>query len=79
MRTKIRVDNKWYRPVPWLKDADCDGCALGQEGCVNTAERDNPCDDGNEFSGMILIPATKEAMAEYVAKKLGADDEDSVE
>lgn len=81
MRTKIRVDNKWYRPVPWLTDGNCDGCAFDKNNvmlCINN-RKDQPCDDGHEFTGMILIPHTKEAMAEYVAKKLGAPDEDGVD
>lgn len=79
MRTKIRVDNKWYRPVPWFTEGNCEGCVLDLGGCVNTPERNNPCDNGNEFTGMIFIPNTKEAIAEYVAKRLEGSDEDSVE
>ena len=82
MRTKIRVEGKWYKPVPWLQDlvpgaSECDGCAFGDSTlpCLNTSERNNPCDDGNEFSGMIFIRATKAAMAAYVAKRLGVTDE----
>lgn len=85
MRTKIRVDGKWYKPVPWLDpDDECDGCSFDRgdfvesvkNGCINTDAKGSPCDDGNEFSGMIFIPATKIGMAEYVAKKLGAGDDD---
>ena len=79
MRTKILVEGKYYRPVPWLIDGNCDGCAFDHIGCVNTAERNNPCDDGNEFAGVIFIRHTKEAMAEYVVKRLEGSDGDIVE
>lgn len=87
MRTKIKVDGKYYRPVPWLQpDAEeCKGCAFDrgdyvsskEAGCINKADGDKggPCDDGNEFGGMIFIRFSKEAMAAYVAAKLGADDD----
>lgn len=79
MRSKIKVGKKYYRPVPWIKDCNCEGCEFDQEGCINVSSYGNPCDDGNEFSGMILIPHTKEAMAVYMARRLGADDEDPVD
>lgn len=77
MRTKIKVNGKYYRPVPWLEEGECDGCALDKPGsnCYNTEANGSPCDDGQEFSGHIFIRHTKEALAEYIAKKLGADDE----
>ena len=75
MRTKIRVNDRYYKPVPWLKPTECDGCAFDKDGCINTAERNQPCDDGNEFGGMIFIPHNKQAIAEYVAKRLGVSDE----
>lgn len=78
MRTKILVEGKYYRPVPWLVDGECDGCVFEHAGCINREDRNMPCDDGQEFTGMIFIRHTKKAMAEYVAKKLGAPDEDSV-
>lgn len=78
MRTKIQVDGKWYRPVPWLVSTECDGCAFNEKDCINASSSKfaTLCDDGNEFSGMIFVPNTKEGLAEYVAKKLGADDDD---
>ena len=77
MRTKIRVDDKWYKPVPWHAYAECDGCVFDGVNCINALSGKfvGLCDDGNEFTGMIFIPHTKEHFAEYVAKKLGADDE----
>lgn len=77
MRSKIKVNGKFYRPVPWMLGDECDGCFFEHEGCINVESNNSPCDDGNEFTGKILIPATKKAMAEYVAKKLGADDDKS--
>lgn len=71
MRSKIKVEGKWYRPVPWLKDASCDGCALDGvdgAGCINTTKYGQPCDDGKEFTGMVLIPNTKEAYESYIHK-----------
>lgn len=82
MRTKIKVNNKFYRPVPWLVDESCDGCHLDEIGrsCpFNTEENNTPCDDGNEFSGMIFIATNKQALASYIATKLGADDEVQVD
>lgn len=80
MRSKIRVEDKWYRPVPWLyEDNCCDGCAFETTGCINSGIDKflSKCDDGNEFSGMIFIPNTKEALAEYVVMKLeGIQEED---
>lgn len=77
MKSKIKVDGKFYRPVPWVKESNCDGCEFDKNGCLNDADHDNFCDDGKDFAGMIFIPHTKEAMAQYVAMKLvGPDDED---
>ena len=65
MRSRIRVNDQWYKPVPWLKEGECDGCSFG-----------SLCDDGMEFSGMIFIPNTKEALAEYVVKRLEGNSDD---
>ncbi len=77
MRTKIRVDDQWYKPVPWLREAECDGCSFDGRACINGGDGKfaSLCDDGMEFSGMIFIPNTKEALAAYVAKRLEGDDE----
>ena len=66
MRSRIKIEGKWYRPVPWIKAEDCDGCSFDKSGCINTTEYRNPCDDGNEFTGMVLIPNTKEAYEQYM-------------
>jgi hypothetical protein len=68
MRTRIKVNGLWYRPVPWTHKDDCRGCALEGVGCINTTENKSPCDDGNEFTGMVLIRDTKEAYEEYMHK-----------
>lgn len=76
MRSKIKFEGVWLRPVPWLKKDDCHGCyvyASSTDCGFNTAANNHPCDDDvGEFAGMIFIRTTKEGMADYVAKKLGA-------
>lgn len=81
MRTKVKFNGEWYKPVPWLQATQCEGCALDKEGLCdfNTSTNGSPCNDGNEFSGMILIPNTEEGLAEYVTRKLGADDDPELE
>lgn len=78
MRSRIRVNDKWYRPVPWLSEAECEGCSFDGQGCINGNHDKfgSLCDDGMEFSGMIFIPNTKEALAEYVAKRLEGNSDD---
>lgn len=73
MRSKIKVDGKFYKPVPWLsKDGkvnECDGCAFHQNNCLLHTYNDI-CAEGNEFAQMILIPATNRGWADYIALKL---------
>ena len=84
MRERITFKGRRYKPVPWFSKDDgsseeCDGCALDEVGsiCVfNVESRGRPCDDGGEFTGMIFIKDTKKALAEYVAKRLGVEDEE---
>lgn len=78
MRTKIRINDQWYKPVPWIKDGDCSGCSFDGPGCLNSnvSKFTGLCDDSQEFSGMIFIPNTKEALAEYVAKRLEGNSDD---
>lgn len=54
-------------------DGDCPDPNLSDHACYDS-EYDK---DGNEvpLKDVIWIPAIKKGMAEYVAKKLGADDE----
>jgi len=74
-RSKIRFDGIWYKPVPWLGEGECKGCAMymneniGQ--CFNDIVKNRePCNGGNEFEGKIFIRFGKEALAEYIALKL---------
>ena len=77
MRSRIRVNDQWYKPVPWLKEGECDGCSFDGRDCINSGVKfGSLCDDGMEFSGMIFIPNTKEALAEYVAKRLEGNSDD---
>lgn len=78
MRSRIRVNDQWYKPVPWLNEAECDGCSFDGRDCINGGggKFASLCDDGMEFSGMIFIPNTKEALAEYVAKRLEGNSDD---
>jgi hypothetical protein len=79
MRTKIRVGKAWFKPVTWLKSFECEGCIFDTVGCINSDPTDTKfntlCDDGQEFSGMIFIPNTKEAIATYVITRLEGDTE----
>ena len=78
MRSRIRVDDQWYKPVKWHTEGKCDGCSFDGNDCINSnvSKFTGLCNDGMEFSGMVFIPNTKEALAEYVAKRLeGKDDE----
>jgi hypothetical protein len=72
-RTKIKHNDTWYKPVPWLKEGECDGCAMNTETyrnqCYNQGDGE-PCSDGGEFEGKIFIRFGKEALAEYIATKL---------
>ena len=70
MRKRITIDGKNYRPVPWLKDMGCDGCAFNTNGCINGGETDGICGEEGEFFKMILIPATNRGWADYIALRL---------
>lgn len=73
MRSKIRFEGIWYKPVPWIKEGDCDGCAMQKASytnpCFNQGDNE-PCSVGGEFEGKIFIRFGKEALAEYIALKL---------
>jgi hypothetical protein len=74
MRSKIKFEGVWYKPVPWLGEGECKGCAMymneniGQ--CFNDVGDREPCHANNEFAGKIFIRFGKEALAEYIALKL---------
>jgi len=79
MRTKIRVGDKWYKPVPWHSESECDGCVFDGEGCINSelgGKFYGLCDANQEFEGMIFIHNTKEAMAAYVIRILEGNQEE---
>lgn len=74
-RSRIRYEGVWYKPVPWLRDGECDGCAMNESrhnaACFNqTAPEGEPCSAGGEFEGMVFIRCGKEGLAEYIAAKL---------
>lgn len=66
MRSKIRVDGLWYRPVPWMKEGECHGCYFDTSNCQNSTKNKDFCNAGNEFAGMVFIPNTKEAYEKYL-------------
>ena len=77
MRRRIKFEGQWYKPVPWLKTNECDGCAMQYDSgnypkqCINDVWADEPCGPTSEFEGKVFIRCGKEALAEYIAKKLG--------
>lgn len=72
MTQKIRHQDKYYRAVPWFGEGSCEGCAFHeQRPCPNTdGIHKGQCDDGGKFMGFVFIRPSKEAMAEYITKKL---------
>lgn len=73
MRSKIKFNGIWYKPVPWLGAGGCQGCDMYQNKsgqCLNDVADGEPCSDGGEFEGKIFIRFGKEALAEYIALKL---------
>lgn len=78
MRSKIRVNSAWYKPVPWLVEGECHGCVFDGMDCLNAnvGRFTDLCDDGREFSGRIFIANTKEDFARYIAKKLEDPDDE---
>jgi hypothetical protein len=81
-RSRIRYEGVWYKPVPWLKESDCHGCAMNETrkltttACYNQSTPNvEPCSTGSEFDGYVFIRCGKEGLAEYIAAKLeGSDD-----
>lgn len=69
MRSKIKVDGKFYKAVKWLIPHDCTGCALESDGCLQ-ANGEDVCADNCEFEGHIFIASGKEALAQYVLARL---------
>ena len=78
MRSKIKVNGTWYKPVPSLKQGYCDGCVLDMSykiDCINGPGGlyPNACSKNGEFQHVVFIKHGKEAMAEYIAKRLEGD------
>ena len=73
MRSRIRYEGVWYKPVPWIVKGECHGCAMNADTyihpCFNQAYGE-PCSEGYEFEGMVLIRCGKEGLADYIAAKL---------
>ena len=67
MRSKIKVNGTWYKPVPSLKQGYCYGCVLDM---THKFDCLNACSVNGEFQHVVFIKHGKEAMAEYIAKKL---------
>jgi hypothetical protein len=80
-RSRVKLNGKFYKVVPWLKHEDCDGCyfwdVLGQShDCPNQQTKDQFCDTGGEFYGKVFIEHGKEGLARYIAVKLeGSNDQ----
>ena len=76
----LNYKGKKYTIVPELVEGSCQGCALDDYDVCPNNDTSTPhqCWDeeseGNDVN-TILIPATKKAMAAYVAAKLGVTDE----
>ncbi len=72
-RSKIKHNNVWYKPMPWLKEGECHGCAMQKDSyigpCYNQGDVE-PCSEGGEFEGKVFIRYGKEGLAEYIAAKL---------
>ena len=80
-RSRVKLNGKFYKVVPWLKHEYCDGCyfwdVLGQShDCPNQQTKDQFCDTGGEFYGKVFIEHGKEGLARYIAVKLeGSNDQ----
>ncbi len=73
MRSKIKVDGKFYKAVRWLKDDSCHGCDLDVSfKCINNDSDIASCDYDGEFAGHIFIGMDKESKARYVLARLEA-------
>ena len=73
MRSKIKVDGKFYQAVKWIRPESCHGCDLDTPGkCINNDNDSAACDYDGEFAGHIFIGMDKESKARYVLARLGA-------
>lgn len=74
-RSRIRYEGVWYKPVPWLTEGECRGCAMeklpAEKSCYNNASSENePCSENGEFNGLVFIRCGKEGLAQYISAKL---------
>ncbi len=73
MRSKIKVDGKFYQAVKWIKQDSCNGCDLEASfKCINNDNDMAACDYDGEFAGHIFIGMDKESKARYVLARLEA-------
>ena len=73
MRSKIKVDGKFYKAVRWIKEDSCHGCDLDVSfKCINNHSDAASCDYDGEFAGHIFIGMDKESKARYVLARLEA-------
>ena len=82
MRTKIKINTKYYRLVSWLVEGDCTGCVFRQSyECPHEASSpfEGKCGEGQEFDKHVLIPATKVGLANYIALKLNHESENQLD
>lgn len=82
MRAKIRIDTKYYRPVPWLVAGDCTGCVFKKDPhCPHKSDGSfrNKCAEDGEFDKHVFIPATKVGLANYIALKLNYGSENQLD
>jgi hypothetical protein len=71
MRSKIKVDGKFYQAVKWVKEDSCTGCDLDASfKCINNGNDTAACDYDGEFAGHIFVGMNKESVARYVAARL---------
>lgn len=87
----MNFDKRYYKGkaywlVPALDVGMCDGCHFHNNGTTmcphndKTSKHTGTCwNDPTADSEPIWIPATKKAMAEYVLKRMGADDDTELE
>lgn len=74
MDKRVLIDGKFYRPVPWLFNGECDGCAFEPrtDDCPNHTHPKyvDQCGTNGRFHGRVLVRATKEGWAEHLATRL---------
>jgi len=74
-RSRIKIDGKFYKVMPWINHQECDGCHFWQNQqhipeCPNQTRKEEFCDEDGEFYGRVFIELGKEGLAKYIAAKL---------